>query len=191
MCYNNTLDFDIRAVVCIFLVRKNYHHIKYGSWRLALNIERLAFESTITRLNEFFAYCEDCIVCIIAYLFVPNRITKKTLREIAKFVASQNKRTYNPKELEVINIPHRAFRVIEMTFIDHLRGTRFPLSHSNEEFFMQSLQFFAMTDKKLKLNERPEVFHICKVSVIEYTKPAFRQPTYFAVKLNKKLHGNI
>ncbi|KAL9891680.1 golgin subfamily A member 7 [Glossina fuscipes fuscipes] len=92
-------------------------------------IERHAFESTITRLNEFFAeaekgscstYCEGCIGCITAYLVYMCSEThyEKTLRKISKFIASQNERIYNPKGLQMIDPTYRGLRVIEISILD-------------------------------------------------------------------------
>ncbi|XP_014096083.2 golgin subfamily A member 7 [Bactrocera oleae] len=92
-------------------------------------IERQVFESTINRLNEFFAeaekgscstYCEGCIGCITAYLVYMCSEThyEKTLRKISKFISSQNERIYNPKGLQVIDPTYRGLRVIEISVLD-------------------------------------------------------------------------
>ncbi|XP_002013512.2 golgin subfamily A member 7 [Drosophila miranda] len=92
-------------------------------------IERHVFESTINRLNEFYAeaeegscgtYCEGCIGCITAYLIYMCSEThyEKTLRKISKFVASQNERIYHQKGLQLIDPTFRGLRVIEITIFD-------------------------------------------------------------------------
>ncbi|KAL5284781.1 GOLGA7 family protein [Megaselia abdita] len=92
-------------------------------------IERQVFESTIKRLNEFFSeaekgscstYCEGCLACISAYLVYMCTEThyEKTLRKISKYIAQQNERVYNPKNLQIIDPTYRGLRVIEISILD-------------------------------------------------------------------------
>ncbi|KAG4067904.1 hypothetical protein HA402_010590 [Bradysia odoriphaga] len=92
-------------------------------------IERHIFESTINRLNEYFAeaekgscstYCEGCLACITAYLVYMCSEThyEKCLRKISKYIASQNERIYNPKGLQLTDPTYRGLRVIEISILD-------------------------------------------------------------------------
>lgn len=112
-----------------------------------LQIERHIFESTINRLNEYFAeaekgscstYCEGCLACVTAYLVYmcsethyekvnENQVAVtiliklksfQCLRKISKYIASQNERIYNPKGLQLTDPTYRGLRVIEISILD-------------------------------------------------------------------------
>lgn len=130
-----------------------------------LQIERQAFENTINRLNAYFAeaekascstYCEGCLACMTAYLiyickethyekvsfpflnvlFVMGPIFFQCLKKVAKFVADQNEKVYQPRGLVLTDPTMRGLRVIEISCLDRPPNAWLTLSHSTQEFFM-------------------------------------------------------
>uniref|UniRef100_A0A182W0J1 Ras modification protein ERF4 n=1 Tax=Anopheles minimus TaxID=112268 RepID=A0A182W0J1_9DIPT len=102
---------------------------------LESRIDRHTFESTMNKLNEYFAeaekgscstYCEGCLACITAYLIYICTEThyekvvcyQMCLRKVSKYIAMQNERVYNPKGLQITDPVYRGLRVIEISILD-------------------------------------------------------------------------
>jgi len=96
---------------------------------LESRIERITFETTMNKLNEYFYEAENgncstffegacaCFSAYLIYLFTETHY-EKCLRKVSKYIATQNERIFNPKGLNIVDPVLRGLRVIEISILD-------------------------------------------------------------------------
>uniref|UniRef100_A0A1B0GK53 Ras modification protein ERF4 n=2 Tax=Lutzomyia longipalpis TaxID=7200 RepID=A0A1B0GK53_LUTLO len=146
---------------------------------ISSQIDKHSFETTINKLNEYFAeaekgtcstYCEGCLACITAYLnyICTETHYEKCLRKVSKYIVSQNERIYNPRGLQITDPTYRGLRVIEISILDRPVRT-----------LTAALQFIrgVLHVKRISMEQRVvEDLHQSEVLKVEEEKMSQAQP---------------
>ncbi|CRK92096.1 CLUMA_CG005673, isoform A [Clunio marinus] len=101
---------------------------------LESRIDRVSFERTIKKVNEYFieaekgncsTFCEGFCACFSAYLIYLFTEThyEKCLRKVSAYIAMQNELVYNPAGLNITDPVLRGLRVIEISIDRPLNRT--------------------------------------------------------------------
>lgn len=91
-------------------------------------IDRNLFETTLNKLNEFYAdaealsartYCENCFACLTAYIIYLCMDThyEKVLKKIGRYIQEQNNTIYIPRGLLLVDPIERGLRVLEICIL--------------------------------------------------------------------------
>lgn len=91
-------------------------------------IERQAYESTITKINNFYAdaealkgsaYCENFFACLTCYfsMFCIKTHYDKVLDKLSTYIEEQNRKVYIPRNLLLINPIERGLRTLEIVIL--------------------------------------------------------------------------